>query len=486
MPPETSPRPAPSLSRVAQGDLCAGCGACAGLFPSKVVMETAPPGFLRPRQTAPLTAVEDAAIARVCPGLGQRVAAGGRADHPLWGPHVAMVTGWATDPTVEVGARIQAVTSAASALTLSGRPVDALAMCDDLLPAAMERAEETPRDVGRVLAQRINALVGLARLDEAQEVISFIHAVAAGDGDDEVQGGAALVLGQLSLDRGQVATASTWLREAATVLGRFDPQRTLSWCLGLQAWAAALAGDAEAADAAATEAERLASASPVHVFDVHVRLGRAHAAAVAGELTRAGDIAVAAAEEAEALGNRWSAAGALDAAVRFGAPPAPLAERLAHLSVGSQMPWIDLWRDHALALAADDGNALEAVAERFAAAGARLRAARSCEAAAGAHARGGRRSSTTRARGRAALHLAECDGVWSPAVAIGEAGAARLTRREREIATLAASGLSNQEIAARLGVGVRTVEGHLLRATTKLGVRGRSELGAVLGRPEPA
>jgi len=395
------------------------------------------------------------------------------------------LTGWATDPAIDVSARIQAVTSAASALTLSGRPVDALAMCDDLLPIALERAEETPRDVGRVLAQRIHALVGLARLDEAQEIIAFIHALAASDGDDEVQGGAALVLGQLSLERGQAATASAWLREAATVLGRFDPQRNLSWCMGLQAWAAALAGDEAAADAAASEAERLSSTSPVHVFDVQVRLARARAVAAAGELTRAGHLAVAAADEAEALGNRYSAAGALDAAVGFGAPPGPLAERLTQLSVGSQIPWVEIWRDHARALAADDGAALEAVAERFAEVGARLRAATSYGAAACAHARGGLRSSATRARGRAAHHLAECDGVRVPTVAAGEAEV-RLTRREREIVTLAASGLSNQEIAERLGVGVRTVEGHLLRATTKLGVRGRSELAAVFGRPEPA
>ena len=37
-------------------------------------------------------------------------------------------------------------------------------------------------------------------------------------------------------------------------------------------------------------------------------------------------------DSAEALGNRWSAAGALDAAVGFGVPPAPIAERLARLT----------------------------------------------------------------------------------------------------------------------------------------------------------
>jgi coenzyme F420 hydrogenase subunit beta len=70
------------------------------MFPDKVGMTVAEPGYLRPKQTAPLTAVEDAAIAAICPGLGQEVSAGGRADTVLWGPHVGMLTGWATAPEV--------------------------------------------------------------------------------------------------------------------------------------------------------------------------------------------------------------------------------------------------------------------------------------------------------------------------------------------------------------------------------------------------
>jgi len=88
---------APSLARVAKGDLCAGCGACAAIAPGKIRMIEAAPGYLRPTQTQPLSTAEDATIADICPGLGQKVAAQGRTDHPLWGPHVAMMTGHATD-----------------------------------------------------------------------------------------------------------------------------------------------------------------------------------------------------------------------------------------------------------------------------------------------------------------------------------------------------------------------------------------------------
>lgn len=88
----------PALRRITQGDLCAGCGACAGVFPGKIAMETVPPGFLRPRETAPLTAPEEAEMTRFCPALGQRVMADGRTDDTLWGPYLEMRTGWSTDP----------------------------------------------------------------------------------------------------------------------------------------------------------------------------------------------------------------------------------------------------------------------------------------------------------------------------------------------------------------------------------------------------
>lgn len=55
-----------------------------------------------------------------------------------------------------------------------------------------------------------------------------------------------------------------------------------------------------------------------------------------------------------------------------------------------------------------------------------------------------------------------------------------LTRREREIAVLAARGLTNQQIADRLIVSVRTVEGHLYRIGNKLGITNRRELAALL------
>ncbi|MDQ0598006.1 DNA-binding NarL/FixJ family response regulator [Streptomyces canus] len=51
-----------------------------------------------------------------------------------------------------------------------------------------------------------------------------------------------------------------------------------------------------------------------------------------------------------------------------------------------------------------------------------------------------------------------------------------LTRREAEVAELLGQGLTNQQIADRLVVAVRTAEGHVERILSKLGFTSRSQV----------
>ena len=61
-----------------------------------------------------------------------------------------------------------------------------------------------------------------------------------------------------------------------------------------------------------------------------------------------------------------------------------------------------------------------------------------------------------------------------------------LTPRERELATLVASGLRNREIAARLGISEGTAKLHLYNVYKKLGVSSRVELAIRMQGGQPA
>ncbi|WP_258314801.1 AAA family ATPase [Streptomyces sp. Act143] len=68
---------------------------------------------------------------------------------------------------------------------------------------------------------------------------------------------------------------------------------------------------------------------------------------------------------------------------------------------------------------------------------------------------------------------------------VGKQGPDALTSREREIAMLAASGLSNKKIGERLNLSSRTVGAHLRHVFQKLGIASRAALRDALG-PAPS
>ncbi|MDO3637905.1 helix-turn-helix domain-containing protein, partial [Mycolicibacterium arseniciresistens] len=61
---------------------------------------------------------------------------------------------------------------------------------------------------------------------------------------------------------------------------------------------------------------------------------------------------------------------------------------------------------------------------------------------------------------------------------------AALTPSERRVAELAASGMTNKDVAAALFISPKTVEHNLGRVYRKLGIRSRAELGRLMGGSE--
>jgi DNA-binding CsgD family transcriptional regulator len=143
-----------------------------------------------------------------------------------------------------------------------------------------------------------------------------------------------------------------------------------------------------------------------------------------------------------------------------------------------------LYVEHALALARADGAALDAVTSAFADLGYLSLAADAAAHAARAHRQAGHLGSAGASTARARELAARCEGVRTPALAL-LTDASGLTRRETEIARLAASGMPNRRIAATLVISVRTVDNTLHQIYSKLSITGRADLTPLFATSTP-
>lgn len=172
--------PARSLSRVARGNLCAGCGGCALVAPGKIAMTLVDPGYLRPRQIAPIGAKEDARIARICPGLGQDVDPDGRLDDTLWGPYVAMHTGFSTDADLRHAASSGGALSGVLSDLLERGEIDAVVQtgaCPRVPVANVTVLSHSTQEVRRAAGSRYAPSAPLAGLEthlEGTDRLAFV------------------------------------------------------------------------------------------------------------------------------------------------------------------------------------------------------------------------------------------------------------------------------------------------------------------------
>ncbi|MDX6721293.1 MAG: hypothetical protein QOJ63_3547 [Solirubrobacteraceae bacterium] len=377
--------------------------------------------------------------------------------------------------------RLRAALTVGTALTMRGRSAEAVSVIDAWLPAARRHRDELPLFEGYLLGTRPLALQVAGRPVEATDAARSAYEFGLAMGAPEGTAHAAFALGSAWLARGRVRTALRWYRESAGLVRDGDTIGFLPWPLAGIAQAAAHAGDKDLSQRALAELE-LTPAKGTRNFEVALQLTRAWCAAAGGELARARARAqaLAAGELAESLGQDAFAVRALHDVARLGAP-VPVAERLRRLAEGVDGPFVRDAADHAVALLRRDGGALLEVAERFAAQDALLLAAEAADAAAAAHREGGREASARSAAQRAAAFLEGCEGARPPSLD-DEPVVDELTVREREVAMLAAAGLTSRQIADRLVVSIRTVENHLHRAYRKLGISRREDLTRLLAR----
>ncbi|MER6973150.1 LuxR C-terminal-related transcriptional regulator [Nocardioides sp. NPDC000445] len=284
-----------------------------------------------------------------------------------------------------------------------------------------------------------------------------------------------VVAGHAALAEGRLLDALLSLREAWAGLEGSGHEFRFR-CRTLLATASAQAGQPE--NAAPLLADVAAGHHPAYrLYLPDDRLAQAWGAAAEGWTTEAIGHAVAAAALAREAGSPAYEVLAWQTAVQLGDTTVAPARRLAPLA--GLGPRADTALAHAGAWADEDGDALLRVAHAWARLGDLVAAGDAAAQAADVHRRAGRQGSALTAAATAAK-LAERSGARTPALVVA-ARPLPLTAREREIAALAARGLSNKDIAARLTLSVRTVEGHLYRAGHKLGVSERAGLADTLG-----
>ncbi len=361
---------------------------------------------------------------------------------------------------------------------MAGRTVEAVAIADRAFDARIALGDQIQiAGPGIYLVARALALCEAGRLAEAEETARLGYEGATERQIRDGQSWFSVILGRISLHQGRVRTAARWFREAALVYDDFDHPGA-RWGYGGLAQALALGGDLDGADTALDDlnAEPL---TPLRMLDSEIERGRAWVLAQRGEYTLAVDTLRRAARFAAECGSSALEAWALYDIVRLGEDEASLA-RLRELASTLDGAFMPARVAHAEALASLDPEQFEAAADAFEAIGAMLYGAEAAAGAARAFARQGLARREAEAVQRAGRLAGECEGARTPALQVSNE-TTPLTRREREVAELAARGLTSKGIAEKLFVSTRTVENHLQRAYEKLGVRGRPELAEVLG-----
>ncbi|WP_407663972.1 helix-turn-helix transcriptional regulator [Mycolicibacterium fallax] len=284
-----------------------------------------------------------------------------------------------------------------------------------------------------------------------------------------------ILLSTVLVARGALAEASALLVQSAVAL----TDTGYSWgplALMLQARVLGQRGDHAAAAAVLERAEEVFGMRSA-MYGPELELARAWTHAARRDLPAAIASARAAVVAAERSGQLGVAALALLDAVRLGdGRAADWAPRITG-RLAAELP-ARIAR-YARALADGDAAALEQVADEFAADGQLPAAADAAAQASLRHAAAGSAPGELRARNAAAMWSAACGSPVTPALERALAPLP-LTERERGIAVLIAEGLSNKAIAEQLCLSVRTVEGHVYRSCTKLGVADRLGLAAAV------
>lgn len=371
----------------------------------------------------------------------------------------------------------RAAMAAAPALTLAGRPVDALAVLAKGVAAADASGRFSPYLRDRLVSTGVQCLLFAGRVDDAFVAATRRHAEAEAADDAPALGTWSQVLAQVLLWQGRPREAARRFGEALALMRGIDIVGYGRWCqaeLALSlAWAGGDRGDAKLPQIPEPGSHG-ALLAPL------IGLALAARSLCLGEHAEAERCATEVSARAAAGGQTMSELLAEHFLLRL-RPTRARGMRVAALAASCQGEYAAAFAQSGDALASGRGTGLERAAQRFAAMGLAPLATEWFLRAATAHRDEGGSAAARRAGNLAQEQRARMEAD-PPLPAGARAAADPLTPREREVAELAARGLTNHEIARRLAVSVRTVHAHLRTVYDKLGVNERRHLAPMLQR----
>jgi coenzyme F420 hydrogenase subunit beta len=159
----------PTLKKVIGGDLCSGCGLCAGVSGGAVTIEESARGYNRPFQHAELSAEAERRVHHCCPGSAVAKWPTGPETDPYWGPCRSISTGHAADPELRFaassGGMISALLSHALESGLVEEVVQIRADPDDPTRTTVARSR-TAADVAASAGSRYSPSSPLEHVEE--------------------------------------------------------------------------------------------------------------------------------------------------------------------------------------------------------------------------------------------------------------------------------------------------------------------------------
>ncbi len=379
---------------------------------------------------------------------------------------------------------VRGALAASLAISIVGRCVDAIELAEEAFEARVEMGQDfTVFQAGLLLVAKAVALNEAGRIDEAYEVAAFTRLLAADAKDVSSEGFCGVALARICLTAGKVREAAHWAERAVDAFGRYAHPGPRRWALGYLGLASALLGEARDARASLEELDAQRD-HPARMLQVDIERARAWLAVVEGRWEEARTTLLDEAERLRATGQQSLEASVLFDIARLG-DARSVADRLTAIADSTQGELHPAMAATARALAHDQPDELELAADTWTRLGARLYAAEAAVAAADAHRRAGDQRRAAEWMRRSAELVAALDGVRTPTLVRVDAPVP-LTQREREVALLAAQGLTSRAIGERLYVASRTVDNHLARIYAKLGVASRAELAGVLQVDAPS